>query len=450
MRNPGIDVLRFVLCLMVIIGHVFRCFDLQMDDFKVCRGCFKVINNVMLYGHAAGMNTFFVLAGCSLVWSMNTKRLVNLKAYFFKRFLRLLVPLLGGYVAFVIPTRFLLRDRVECGGEHGPENLFTFSWWYTKECKSLYWLWFLGILYIMTLIFVPLVALVWRVLFDRVTGSLRRSFFIQFVGYSIFMSVMFMLGLPVFASVAIILQYCLVFGLVLFKNRKHDSFSIILQFCGSLFLRILFHTSIDTPSALPKILYLLFGFSDLLCLGVKIAIILRIKPKFTYKVRVFLLLSVFFLLPIVFPLWDEDYESFTLLYGVYASFFDVDKRMRYAIFGQLISLLLFSMFYWGLSQRSHGETERFITRASLPMYVIHPFILVLVINLQRSGHWSNGVSLFVMSIWTVLFTLIASVFLDLVPYFRAIVGFSGKSWLRNMKEKHKFKDVYMNVEENSR
>ncbi len=184
-RRYDIDALRVMATLLLIVFHtgmVFTAFD-GWHIQNLQRSAF--VGHVNSFIHQWHMPLFFLLAGASTYLALNVR---SAKQYIGERFMRLFLPLVVGMLLVIPPQVYVERIATWVPTRVSPINFSgSFIEWYphTFECcytdgnLSYHHMWFVGYLFIYSLLLLPLLLYLRRsngqALMARVTEFLSRS-----------------------------------------------------------------------------------------------------------------------------------------------------------------------------------------------------------------------------------------------------------------------------------
>ncbi|MFX1495764.1 MAG: acyltransferase family protein [Promethearchaeota archaeon] len=160
-RRYDLDWLRIIAIFLVFIYHCARFFDLE--DWHVKNDVLdKYMGAYFTFLTGIGMPLFFMIAGMGSFYAL---KVLNGKQYVLTRFLRLMIPFLFGIFTHISIQVYL--ERVN----HGEFSGSFFEFYFTQYYRGLYgfggnfaWiglhLWFLILLFLISLITLPLLKFV--------------------------------------------------------------------------------------------------------------------------------------------------------------------------------------------------------------------------------------------------------------------------------------------------
>ncbi|MGA2517337.1 MAG: acyltransferase [Thermodesulfobacteriota bacterium] len=155
-RVDYIDWLRVVATLCVFVFHSARFFD-RFSDWHVKNATSWIGANIIVgFMSQWIMPMFMVLAGASTYYSLQSR---SAWQYVRERILRLLVPFLFGVFVIVVPQAYyelLSRGKSPCANLLGYFPLYLLNLPERFAHFSFYHLWFLAVLFIFSLICLPL------------------------------------------------------------------------------------------------------------------------------------------------------------------------------------------------------------------------------------------------------------------------------------------------------
>jgi len=155
-RVDYVDWLRVVTTLCVFVFHSARFFD-RFSDWHVKNGVtWMGASIIVAFMSMWIMPMFMVLAGAGTYYSLRSR---NARQYIGERVLRLLVPFLFGVAVVTAPQRYyelLYREKLSCGNLVScyPSYLLCLPQRFAHF--GFYHLWFLALLFIFSLICLPL------------------------------------------------------------------------------------------------------------------------------------------------------------------------------------------------------------------------------------------------------------------------------------------------------
>ncbi|KAL0230146.1 hypothetical protein PCE1_003708 [Barthelona sp. PCE] len=430
-----VDYARFWLCVGVMVGHVFRFYDDHGDDTKIAYRHMGGIESFLVIGHLMAMSGFFLYAGCSSVWSIKSN--TKVAPYILKRTMRLLIPLFGGLVLFVIPTKFLQRSYLNCGST-APDNIFAYFPYYFTDCFSqmgFYWLWFLPLLFAVSILFTPLIKTLIRTLKndDRLSIAVVKltGLSLFYVAFSILWVWFF--GITYWVVLSMIFNLLALLSTIIAK--KLPALSILLVVVFVFVSRTVFHMADPPNDSLQQQAYVFMGYLVLYVLGAGIALV-NLIAKGIFNSGLVKMLTVTIVILLFFccaPTWDG-VESYRLLGGIYSTFNEIWNRQRWGYF----SIVLVMIFSYNMAALFPNEVNpllySFCVRSFLPGYIIHPFVAMIFARIFIWLDISPYISLILMSIFVLFFSLFLATLIDMVPYVRGALGYSGKPWFKIARE----------------
>ena len=155
---------RAVLVHFVVLGHVFRFFEINsfgLELFDKHQGLSPTVNLLLLLGHQSVLPALFFIAGCSGMFGMS--RAQTWTSFVGKRARQLLVPAILAYFLFVLPKQYVFVDS--CQAVELPSLLPNPMKWislYFTHCfasKGFEWLWFALLLFLANVLLYPLLSL---------------------------------------------------------------------------------------------------------------------------------------------------------------------------------------------------------------------------------------------------------------------------------------------------
>ena len=446
-RIWAIDWLRWFDVLIVVMGHCIRFLDDKESDVKLSKaGTNSYLNVIMLFGNMWSMSIFFFLAGAAANLSITSK--TNMWVYFVKRVLRIGIPLAGGYVLAVLPYAYIVRDYLDCdenlvSDENISDSPIEFLRYFFSHCFSKHgfkWLWFLAMLALMTGIHLPIIFLLKRSMVCPPTDltrqeSLSRQLMLTGVVYCLGWGLFSTLALPLQSFLCIggvLLYFTVTFGHVyILRVRKHDSSYVML-----LFMMLSTHLFVQAESkaevsTLAKWLFIIISYTNFFFSGFLVSLYEgRVAAAFQRK-KGYLVLSLFnvALCPLLWPVYkgSADYEFVNG--GVYATYPDRSMRILYGAGCYTWVMLIYAFSRKFLNQQFNPLAYEWLTRGTLPIYIIHPTIeyaLAIYVYLPYGGHLSTGVTFTSMCSLTFFLCFLFYTLIDVTPL-RFMVGLSGPS-----------------------
>eukprot|EP00792_Barthelona_sp_PAP020_P004746 TRINITY_DN2324_c0_g1_i1.p1 TRINITY_DN2324_c0_g1~~TRINITY_DN2324_c0_g1_i1.p1 ORF type:complete len:497 (-),score=81.46 TRINITY_DN2324_c0_g1_i1:105-1595(-) len=459
-RVDWVDWYRIILNHLVVFGHWFRFFDRHFDVIKLHNGeVAPHIEVMMMIGHAFLMLSFFFVSGVSLTLMSKSKK--SYFKLFSSRFIRLSVPLIGGFLLMVIPSKYLQRNmEVQCPAAPyaAPDNVFGYYFFYFRYCmvsQGLNWLWFLPMLFLDTALYFPLVYRSMKNLHEE--RNLGKTF-ILFISYLLAFSLVYLfIHTPYTVLIADFILFSVLCWLSYFYQYLNKYVVGIIALLSSFMPHIILNMKLCSPPNemnLCNLIRVAAGFNDAMMAG---------AIFWMYKDEIFDLWDVIkrFVIPVmpivlmlsgglILPMQSGEPNNYDLTIGIYATYTENQTwRINYSCFGITLVIFLFLIMQKGVPGFYYNILGDYLQRTGVGVYIVHPMCQVTMAVILKKFNLTFTQNFVWMGVASFGFTHLLLFLVQFVPGLRYCLGVMGPGELevkQSLKIEEKSKEPHFATE----
>eukprot|EP01012_Entosiphon_sulcatum_P064665 TRINITY_DN9349_c0_g1_i1.p1 TRINITY_DN9349_c0_g1~~TRINITY_DN9349_c0_g1_i1.p1 ORF type:complete len:522 (+),score=108.46 TRINITY_DN9349_c0_g1_i1:38-1603(+) len=260
-RSHFTDWMRSISIYLVVLVHIFVSIPRVVPLTSVQQAKIDATFRVLMQ---FGLPMFFYFSGRSAAFSRDKPL-----QFVYKKVLRLLLPLFFGMLLVVIPTAYIGRKYRPCAPAD-MDNFFQFFADYFPNqfpCGGFEWLWFLPVLFALSIINLPL--FLWmrrryaRPDFTGYRADVDQKFFLVFLACFLAAAVGFIiLGLPLlWYVVSVALPYGLLVAVTLNLHRIRQLSALELVFVNCVIPSLLMAIVLDAEVKISRLLAMFFFYN---------------------------------------------------------------------------------------------------------------------------------------------------------------------------------------------